>query len=136
MGGDARPKLGAGDGSPPVGPVHEHRRVHDPGLGFLLDEVHVRPFGKKNKHDLAPIVAPIVAIMTPIFFVRTGMMVDLEGVSVDPLLLAGALTVVAIRLHERRYPPGATAQPPAWLHRVMGLVYPGTLGLDEGIITG
>lgn len=64
--------------------------------GLILDEVHVRPFGKKNKHDLAPIVAPIVAIMTPIFFVRTGMMVDLEGVSVDPLLLAGALTVVAI----------------------------------------
>lgn len=64
--------------------------------GLILDEVHVRPFGKHSKHDLAPLVAPIVSFMAPIFFVRTGMMVDLAGVSADPLILALALTVVAV----------------------------------------
>lgn len=64
--------------------------------GLILDEVHVKPFGKHSKHDLAPLVAPIVAFMAPIFFVRTGMLVDLSGVSAQPLLLALALTVVAV----------------------------------------
>ncbi|MEM1414530.1 MAG: cation:proton antiporter [Myxococcota bacterium] len=64
--------------------------------GLILDEVHVRPFGKHDKHDLVPFVAPIVGFMTPIFFVRTGMMVDLSGVSAEPLVLAAALSVVAV----------------------------------------
>ncbi|MBX3251252.1 MAG: cation:proton antiporter [Myxococcales bacterium] len=64
--------------------------------GLILDEVHVKPFGKHSKHDLAPLVQPIVGFMAPIFFVRTGMLVDLGGVSADPLILAGALTVVAV----------------------------------------
>ncbi|MEZ4288681.1 MAG: hypothetical protein R3A47_11205 [Polyangiales bacterium] len=34
--------------------------------------------------------------MAPIFFVRTGMVVDLGGVGIDVLVLAGALSVVAI----------------------------------------
>lgn len=64
--------------------------------GLILDEVHVRPFGKHSKHDLAPLVAPIVSFMAPIFFVRTGMMVDLAGVSAQPLVLALALIAVAV----------------------------------------
>ena len=64
--------------------------------GLILDEVHVRPFGHKSAHDLSEIIGPIVAIMAPIFFVRTGMMVQLGGIGTGPLLLALALTVVAI----------------------------------------
>ena len=64
--------------------------------GLILDEVHVQPFGKKSKHDLSELVAPIVAVVAPIFFVRTGMLVQLAGTTVDALLLAGGLSVVAI----------------------------------------
>ena len=64
--------------------------------GLILDEVHVRPFGRSSAHDLAEIIAPVVAVVAPIFFVRTGMMVQLSGIGMEPLLLALALTVVAI----------------------------------------
>jgi len=64
--------------------------------GLILDEVHVRPFGRSSAHDLAELIGPIVAVVAPIFFVRTGMMVQLEGIGTEPLLLALALTVVAI----------------------------------------
>ncbi len=64
--------------------------------GLILDEVHVRPFGKTSAHDLTEIIGPIVAVVAPIFFVRTGMMVQLSGIGGEPLFLALALTVVAI----------------------------------------
>jgi len=64
--------------------------------GLILDEVHVRPFGRKSAHDLTELIGPIVAVMAPIFFVRTGMMVQLGGIGAEPLILAAALTVVAI----------------------------------------
>ena len=64
--------------------------------GLILDEVHVKPFGKKSAGDLSEYVAPIVGVLAPIFFVRTGMMVDLAGLSAEPLILAGALSVVAV----------------------------------------
>lgn len=65
--------------------------------GLILDEVHVTPFGAHSTHDISEFVAPIVGVMAPIFFVRTGAMVDLGGLS-DPsvLLLAAALSVVAV----------------------------------------
>jgi Kef-type K+ transport system membrane component KefB len=55
--------------------------------GLILDEVHVRPFGHKSARDLTEIIGPIVAVMAPIFFVRTGMMVQLGGIGREPLLL-------------------------------------------------
>lgn len=64
--------------------------------GLILDEVHVRPFGKAHKHDLTPLVSPIVTFVAPIFFVRTGMLVDLSGVSAEPLILAAALSLVGV----------------------------------------
>ncbi len=64
--------------------------------GLILDEVHVRPFGKTSAHDLTEIIGPIVAVVAPIFFVRTGMMVQLSGIGGEPLFLVLALTVVAI----------------------------------------
>jgi Kef-type K+ transport system membrane component KefB len=64
--------------------------------GLILDEVHVKPFGHKSAHDLAEIIGPIVAVMAPIFFVRTGMVVELGGIGTEPLVLALALTAVAV----------------------------------------
>jgi Kef-type K+ transport system membrane component KefB len=64
--------------------------------GLSLDEVYVRPYGKESKHDLAEMVKPMVAVLAPIFFVRTGMAVDFAQLDAGALLLAGALTVVAI----------------------------------------
>ncbi len=64
--------------------------------GLILDEVHVQPFGKKSKHDLSEIVEPIVAVVAPVFFVRTGMLVQLGGTTVDALLLAAGLSAVAV----------------------------------------
>ena len=64
--------------------------------GLILDEVHVRPFGKTSARDLTEIIGPIVAVVAPIFFVRTGMMVKLSGIGTEPLLLALALTAVGI----------------------------------------
>jgi Kef-type K+ transport system membrane component KefB len=55
--------------------------------GLILDEVHVKPFGRKSAHDLTEIIGPIVAVMAPI---------QLGGIGTEPLLLALALTVVAI----------------------------------------
>ena len=64
--------------------------------GLILDEVHVRPFGRQSAHDLSELVAPIVAVLAPVFFVRTGMMVDLGGVGPGPLFLALMLSIVAV----------------------------------------
>jgi Kef-type K+ transport system membrane component KefB len=64
--------------------------------GLILDEVHVRPFGRTSAHDLNEIIGPIVAVMAPIFFVRTGMMVELGGIGAEPLILAAVLTVIAV----------------------------------------
>lgn len=64
--------------------------------GLILDEVHVRPFGKASAHELSELIGPIVAVTAPIFFVRTGMMVQLKGMGTEPLMLALALTVVAV----------------------------------------
>ena len=60
--------------------------------GLVLDEVHVRPFGHHSAHDLSKLVAPIVAVLAPVFFVRTGMGVDLSIVGPDALLFAAALS--------------------------------------------
>jgi Kef-type K+ transport system membrane component KefB len=64
--------------------------------GLILDDVHVRPFGRKSVHDLSELVEPIVAVMAPIFFVRTGMVVELAGATWDAFLMAGVLTLFAI----------------------------------------
>ncbi|MFW6067154.1 MAG: cation:proton antiporter [Myxococcota bacterium] len=64
--------------------------------GLVLDDVHVKPFGRGSVHDLSELIEPIVAVLAPIFFVRTGMVVDLAGADWHALALAGVLTVVAI----------------------------------------
>ncbi|MCS6797143.1 MAG: cation:proton antiporter [Myxococcota bacterium] len=64
--------------------------------GLVLDEVHVRPFGLRSAHDLSEYVGPVVAVVAPVFFVRTGMMVQAQGLGTETLLLAGGLTLAAV----------------------------------------
>jgi Kef-type K+ transport system membrane component KefB len=64
--------------------------------GLLLDEVSVRPFGGRGLRHVEEFVAPIVAVFAPVFFVRTGMSVKLDGLDRRSLLLALLLTVAAI----------------------------------------
>ncbi|HWL89323.1 MAG TPA: cation:proton antiporter, partial [Polyangiaceae bacterium] len=64
--------------------------------GLILDEVHVRPFGSSSKHDIAELVRPIAATLAPIFFVRTGIFVDLRGATWHVLFLAALLGVAAV----------------------------------------
>ncbi len=64
--------------------------------GLILDDVHVRPFGKRLIHEVSDLIAPIVAVLAPVFFVRTGMMVVLSDLGLGSLVLAGALSVVAV----------------------------------------
>lgn len=64
--------------------------------GLLLDEVRLRPFGEKGMHQVDEFVAPIVAVFAPVFFVRTGMNVKLEGFDGGALLLTVVLVVFAM----------------------------------------
>lgn len=64
--------------------------------GLILDEVHVRPFGKEKAEDLNEYVAPLVKVIAPIFFVRTGMMVQLSAINPKLLMLALVLSIAAV----------------------------------------
>lgn len=64
--------------------------------GLLLDEVSVRPFGGNGMKHIEDFVSPIVAVFAPVFFVRTGMSVQLGGLGVESLLLTLLLVVSAV----------------------------------------
>ncbi len=64
--------------------------------GIILDDVTVRPFGKATTEDLRNFVSPIVAIFAPVFFVRTGMSVQLASVTGGALSLGLALALVGL----------------------------------------
>lgn len=65
--------------------------------GLVLDEVHFETFEERGKHDLQRLVAPVGAVLVPIFFVLMGMRVDLRAFArVELLGFALALTVAAI----------------------------------------
>lgn len=65
--------------------------------GLVLDEVHFETFEERGKHDLQRLVAPVSAVLVPIFFVLMGMKVDLRAFArVELLGFAAALTVAAI----------------------------------------
>ncbi len=64
--------------------------------GLILKDVHFRGFGSREK-QLEALIHPISAFLVPVFFVYTGMHVDLLAFArVDILGLAAALTAVAI----------------------------------------
>jgi Kef-type K+ transport system membrane component KefB len=63
--------------------------------GLLLDEVSVRPFGEDGIKRVEEFVSPIAAVFAPIFFVRTGMSVQLGGLDLESGLLIVLLVLVA-----------------------------------------
>lgn len=65
--------------------------------GLILEKTHYRELGQKEHHTLEASLAPLAAILVPIFFVQMGTQVELESFrNSDVWLLAGALTAVAI----------------------------------------
>jgi Kef-type K+ transport system membrane component KefB len=65
--------------------------------GLVLDEIHFETFEERGKHDLQRLIAPVSAVLVPIFFVLMGMRVDLRAFArVELLGFAAALTLAAI----------------------------------------
>jgi Na+:H+ antiporter len=65
--------------------------------GLVLDEAHFESFSLRGERDLHQLIAPISALLVPIFFVLMGLRVDLSAFSrVDVLGFAAVLTVAAI----------------------------------------
>jgi Kef-type K+ transport system membrane component KefB len=65
--------------------------------GLVLDEIHFETFEERGKHDLQRLIAPVSAVLVPIFFVLMGMRVDLRAFAqVELLGFAATLTVAAI----------------------------------------
>lgn len=65
--------------------------------GLVLDEVHFEHLPEHSKQDLEELLAPVSAILVPIFFVLMGLRVDLRAFTQGGLLLfALALTLAAI----------------------------------------
>jgi len=65
--------------------------------GLILERVHWRDFTEKGEHSLEDLVRPIGSFLVPVFFVLTGMRVDLSAFGhANVLGLAGLLTVAAV----------------------------------------
>jgi Kef-type K+ transport system membrane component KefB len=65
--------------------------------GLILERVHWRDFTEKGEHSLEDLVRPIASFLVPVFFVLTGMRVDLSAFGhANVLGLAGLLTVAAV----------------------------------------
>lgn len=103
--------------------------------GLLLDEVSIRSHGSDGLQRLEAYVSPLVGLLAPIFFVRTGMSVHVAGISGRGLLLAVVLFAVAVAgkiaagfVVGRRPSPDAEA-PPDRLLIGLGMVPRGEVGL-------
>lgn len=65
--------------------------------GLILEEASFQQLGDFRRHDLEELIAPIVALLVPVFFVRMGVMVELQYFAQPAILgFAAALTVAAI----------------------------------------
>ena len=65
--------------------------------GLVLDDVHFEPFTRRGEKDLDDLLAPVAAVLVPVFFVLMGLRVDLSAFARPELLgFAAALTFVAI----------------------------------------
>lgn len=65
--------------------------------GLVLDEVHFEPFTRRGERDLGDLLAPVSAVLVPVFFVLMGMRVDLRALARPELLgFAAALTLAAV----------------------------------------
>jgi Kef-type K+ transport system membrane component KefB len=65
--------------------------------GMILEKVHYRDFVERGEHELEELLHPITAFLVPVFFVLTGMKVDLSALGrVEVLGFALVLSAVAI----------------------------------------
>jgi Kef-type K+ transport system membrane component KefB len=65
--------------------------------GLVLDEIHFEPFPNQDKRDLQQLIAPVSALVVPVFFVMVGVKVDLRVfMSLKSIGLMLALTLAAI----------------------------------------
>jgi Kef-type K+ transport system membrane component KefB len=65
--------------------------------GLVLEEVHFASFVKRGEQQVSELLAPVSALLVPVFFVLMGLKVDLSALaSVEVLGLAAALTAAAI----------------------------------------
>lgn len=65
--------------------------------GLVLDEAHFESFSERGERDLGDLLAPVSAVLVPIFFVQMGMRVDLSAFARWELLgFAAVLTVAAV----------------------------------------
>ncbi|MBM80684.1 MAG: sodium:proton antiporter [Planctomycetaceae bacterium] len=65
--------------------------------GLILEQAHYKELSSGKEHELEDALAPITALLVPIFFVQMGIQVNLASFS-DPSVwgLAAAITVVAV----------------------------------------
>jgi Kef-type K+ transport system membrane component KefB len=65
--------------------------------GLVLDEAHFEPFSGRGERDLGDLLAPVSAVLVPVFFVQMGMRVDLGAFARRELLgFAAVLTAAAV----------------------------------------
>jgi Kef-type K+ transport system membrane component KefB len=65
--------------------------------GLVLDEIHFESFTNRGEQRLEDLLAPVAALLVPIFFVLMGLKVDLRAFGrVEVLGFAAVLTAVAI----------------------------------------
>ena len=65
--------------------------------GLVLDEVHFESFAVRGERTLTELLAPVSALLVPVFFVLMGLKVDLRAFARTEVIgFAAALTAVAI----------------------------------------
>jgi len=65
--------------------------------GLVLDEIHFEPFIERGEQQVSELLAPVSALLVPVFFVLMGLRVDLKAFArVEILGFAAVLTAVAI----------------------------------------
>jgi len=65
--------------------------------GLVLDEVHFESFSERGERNLEDLLAPVSAVLVPVFFVQMGMRVDLGAFARWELLgFAAVLTAAAV----------------------------------------
>ena len=65
--------------------------------GLVLEKIYYKDFEQRGEHSIDELIEPIAIFLVPIFFVRMGMMVQLETfANVDILFFAAVMTVAAI----------------------------------------
>jgi Kef-type K+ transport system membrane component KefB len=65
--------------------------------GLILENVHYKVYTERGEKSVDELIAPIATFLVPVFFVRMGMMVQLETFGrIDILFFATVMTIAAI----------------------------------------